>query len=145
MGDFLRYSSNLEFLSSSNTRSLNFEEVKHVTKYSLLSSPSDGLICKVQVKFEEREMTYGRDEMVEIQWIFRINIGVYGETGDTRPSCWNSRGTVSRSWIRGLNGFRTVSVWPIQIPRMGLPCDIRIPYVAMPVPRCRMRFMSSAR
>lgn len=110
MGDFLRYSSNLEFLFSSNTRSLNFEEVKHVTKYSLLSSPSDGLICKVQVKFEEREMTYGRDEMVEIQWIFRINIGVYGETGDTRPSCWNSRGTVSRSFVdprseRVSNGF----------------------------------------
>lgn len=96
------------------------------------------------------KMTYGRNEIVEIQWIFRLNIGVYDEM-EARPATRDRRAGIQparfhgRSWIRGLNGFRTVSVWPIQIPRMGLPCDIRIPYVAMPVPRCRMRFMSSAR
>lgn len=38
-------------------------------------------------------------------------------------------GVSARSWIRGLNGFRTVSVWPIEIPRMNYLVILRIPYV----------------
>lgn len=58
--DFPRYTSNLESLSCSNTRSrLNFEEVKHVTECTLLFSPSDGEIAKVSI-----QVKFSRDSMV---------------------------------------------------------------------------------
>lgn len=69
--DFPRYTSNLESLSCSNTRSrLNFEEVKHVTECTLLFSPSDGEIAKVSV-----QVKFSRDSMV---------IGTNGRADDVR-------------------------------------------------------------